>query len=162
MFSRRKNGNKHGRPDCHRRLCPVDGCTSKVQNKMVKPLWKVPPWKKGRGTTQTNKKYENSSLETSHRQKADDNKTAVTEQKKKNLTEDKLEPVLLLKLLATFTRLTLIPHQKEPQGATQILPSMKTNRSNFQGVVGELRGRELCCTTSTGYRHWRFKTSKVL
>ena len=35
--------------------------------------------------TQTNKKYENSSLEASHRQKADDNKTAITEQQKKTL-----------------------------------------------------------------------------
>ena len=162
MFSRLKHGNKHGRPDCHPRLCPVDGCTSKVQNIMVKPLWKVPPWKKGRGTPQTNKKYENSSLEASHRQKADDNKTAITEQKKKPYRRKTRACMLLLKLLATLTRLTLIPHQKEPQGAMQILTSMKTNRSNFQGVVGELRGRGLCCTTSTGYCHWRFKTSKVL
>ena len=41
--------------------------------------------------TQTNKKYENSPLEASHRQKADDNKTAITEQKK-NLTEERQEP----------------------------------------------------------------------
>ena len=39
--------------------------------------------------TQTDKKYENSPLEASHRQKADDNKTAVTKQKKTLQKKDK-------------------------------------------------------------------------
>ena len=161
MSSRWKHGNKHGRPDYHPSLCPVDGCTSKVQKRLWNHFERYHPEKKGEERHRLIKSMKIVRWKPVIGRKLTTIKR-LSPNKKKPYRRKTRACMLLLKLLATLTRLTLIPHQKEPQEAMQILTSMKTNRSNFQGVVGELRGRGLCCTTSTLYRHWRFKTSKVL